>query len=52
MQGSFNFSFIKKTFIVVVQSLSHVPLFVTSQTTAHKASILHCLPELAQIHVH
>ena len=35
-----------------VQPLSHVRFFATLSTTAHEASVLYCLPELAQIHVH
>ena len=38
--------------IVLVQSLSHVRLFVTSGTAAHQSSVLYYLPEIAQIHVH
>ena len=38
--------------IVVVQALSHVRLFLTPETAAHQSSGLHCLPEIAQIHVH
>ena len=38
--------------VVVVQSLSHVQLFVTPWTAAHQASVLHYLPEFAQTQVH
>ena len=38
---------------VVVQSLSHVQLFATPMDCSTPGfSILHCLPEFAQIHVH
>ena len=51
-------SFKKKTsavtvgLIVVVQSLSHVQLFVTPWTAACQTSVLHYLLEFAQIYVH
>ena len=35
-----------------VQSLSCVQLFATPWTATCQASVLHCLPEFAQIHVH
>ena len=38
---------------VVVQSVSHVRLFVTPWTCSMLGfSVLHCLPEFAQTHVH
>ena len=37
--------------IVVIQSLSWVQLFLTPQTVARQASVLHYLLELAQTHV-
>ena len=38
--------------VVFIQLLSHVSLFVTPWTAAPGSSVLHCLPEFAQIHVH
>ena len=35
-----------------VQSLSCVQLFATPWTATCQASVLHCLPEFAQTHVH
>ena len=37
-------------FVVVVQSPSHIQLFVTPWTAAHQASVLHFFPEFAQTH--
>ena len=41
-----------RVFVVVVQSLSCVWLFVTPWTAAHQASLLPYLPEFARVHVH
>ena len=38
--------------LVVVQSLSHVPLFATPWTATPQASVILYLPEFAQTHVH
>ena len=43
-----NFKLLKP---IVVQSLSHVPLFATPWTAAHQASLSVSLLELAQIHI-
>ena len=40
----------KCLFVVVVQSPSHIQLFVTPWTAAHQASVLHFSPEFAQTH--
>ena len=40
----------RNNIFVVVQSLSHVWVFVTPWTVG--SSVLHCLPEFPQIHVH
>ena len=39
-------------FVVDVQSLIRVPLFVTAWAAALQVPVLHCLPEFSQIHVH
>ena len=45
--------FLSKIWIVViVQSLSHVCLFVISRTAARQASVHHYLSDFAQAHVH
>ena len=36
--------------VIVVQLLSHVQFFATAWTAG--SSVLHCLPQFAQIHVH
>ena len=38
--------------VVAVQWLSCVQFFATPWTAAHWFSVLHCLPEFAQIHVY
>ena len=49
----YKFFFRLFSFIIVVQSLNLVWLFVTPWTAAHQASpVLHHLPEFAQAHVH
>ena len=45
--------FVLLIIVLVVHSLSLVPLFATPWTAARQASLfLQCLPEFAQIHVH
>ena len=43
--------FINILFAAVVQSLSHVPLFVTTDRSMQGSPVLHYLTEFAQIHV-
>ena len=42
---------IRLPFVVVSQFFSPVQLFETPWTAACQASVLHCFPEFAQIHV-
>ena len=45
--------FVCTVVVVIVQSLSHIRLFVTPWTAACQASfVLHHLPELTQTHIH
>ena len=41
-----------KNAVVVVQSLSHVPLCYPMDYNMPVSSVHHCLPEFAQIYVH
>ena len=48
----FRRNYLRTPFVVVVQLLSPVWLFLTPWTAAHQAQRSHYLPEFAQIHIH